>query len=157
MSSLLEVRRIIPQSVAVSRHKTSGPSDQSRGRTWRTLGSTWSSSRVISAEESETRETNMDTTSDQRKCHNCGQGGHLRRDCPEAPSQEGGFGSYNSGAACFGCGKVGHLKRDCPTSAGGRACHNCGQVGHIRRDCPEEAQPPKCHNCVHFSSPERQR
>ncbi|KAG2979209.1 hypothetical protein PC118_g11865 [Phytophthora cactorum] len=96
MSSLLEVRRIIPQSVAVSRHKTSGPSDQSRGRTWRTLGSTWSSSRVISAEESETRETNMDTTSDQRKCHNCGQGGHLRRDCPEAPSQEGGFGSYNS-------------------------------------------------------------
>ncbi|KAL3661930.1 hypothetical protein V7S43_013222 [Phytophthora oleae] len=82
----------------------------------------------------------------QRKCHNCGQTGHLRRDCPEASTQEGGFGGY-SGAACFGCGKVGHLKRDCPTAAGGRACHNCGQTGHIRRDCPEDVQPPKCHNC----------
>ncbi|KAL4162777.1 hypothetical protein PRNP1_003309 [Phytophthora ramorum] len=99
-----------------------------------------------SALQSERRETRMETTADQRKCHNCGQAGHIRRDCPEAPSQEGGFsGGFNSGAACFGCGKTGHLKRDCPT--GGRACHNCGQVGHIRRDCPEDVQPPKCHNC----------
>ncbi|TMW69639.1 hypothetical protein Poli38472_001795 [Pythium oligandrum] len=82
---------------------------------------------------------------DSRKCHNCGNTGHLRRDCPEAPSTEGGF---NSGAACFGCGKFGHLKRDCPSNVGGgRACHNCGNFGHLRRDCPEEAQPPKCHNC----------
>ncbi|TYZ62672.1 hypothetical protein PybrP1_002851 [[Pythium] brassicae (nom. inval.)] len=81
---------------------------------------------------------------DTRKCHTCGNTGHLRRDCPEAPAQaEGAFaGNANT---CFGCGKTGHLKRDCPT--GGRACHNCGNVGHIRRDCPEDVQPPKCHNC----------
>ncbi|KAH7470941.1 hypothetical protein KRP22_003185 [Phytophthora ramorum] len=113
---------------------------------WSPVGLALGFVRVISAEESERRETRMETTADQRKCHNCGQAGHIRRDCPEAPSQEGGFsGGFNSGAACFGCGKTGHLKRDCPT--GGRACHNCGQVGHIRRDCPEDVQPPKCHNC----------
>lgn len=89
----------------------------------------------------------MEAGGDARKCHNCGNTGHLRRDCPEAPAQaaaEGAFG-YNQGASCFGCGKFGHLKRDCPS--GGRACHNCGNVGHIRRDCPEEVLPPKCHNC----------
>ncbi|POM61490.1 Universal minicircle sequence binding protein (UMSBP), partial [Phytophthora palmivora] len=96
----------------------------------------------------------METTADQRKCHNCGQVGHIRRDCPEAPSQEGGFGGYNSGAACFGCGKVGHLKRDCPTSAGGRACHDwphpsrlpgggtAAQVPQLRRDRPPPSGLP---------------
>uniref|UniRef100_A0AAV1UNE1 CCHC-type domain-containing protein n=1 Tax=Peronospora matthiolae TaxID=2874970 RepID=A0AAV1UNE1_9STRA len=94
-----------------------------------------------------THATEMETTTNQRKCHNCSQTGHLRRDCPEAPSSEGGFSGYPSGAPCFGCGQVGHLKRDCPTITNGRACHNCGQAGHLRRDCPEDVQPPKCHNC----------
>lgn len=140
--------RVIPpftshQSTVIALHKTSGPTDQSRGT--REL----SDLEHVSFLRFETRDCNvrMETTTDQRKCHNCGQGGHLRRDCSEAPSHEGNGGGYNTNAACFGCGKTGHLKRDCPTSAGGRACHNCGQMGHIRRDCPEETQPPKCHNC----------
>ncbi|CAI7740936.1 unnamed protein product [Closterium sp. NIES-54] len=56
---------------------------------------------------------------DTRQCHNCGQPGHLRRDCQNP-------------AACSLCGSQGHLRRDCPSAP---ICVHCGQRGHREADC----------------------
>jgi hypothetical protein len=45
----------------------------------------------------------------QGRCHNCGQEGHQRMNCPK------------KGVVCFKCGKEGHLSRDCRVSTAGPA------------------------------------
>ncbi|CAI7765399.1 unnamed protein product [Closterium sp. NIES-54] len=56
---------------------------------------------------------------DTRKCHNCGQMGHLRRDCRNPP-------------ACSICRQEGHQRRDCPEAL---VCGKCGRRGHVEREC----------------------
>ncbi len=73
-------------------------------------------------------------------CYNCGESGHMQRDCPKGGGGGGGGGGNRT---CYTCGQPGHFSRECPDrdSGGGRSdgrkCYNCGEGGHISRDCPK--------------------
>ncbi|KAJ8771156.1 hypothetical protein K2173_023481 [Erythroxylum novogranatense] len=68
-------------------------------------------------------------------CFKCGSAGHFARDCSRVNGGGGpGSGiSSGGGGACFNCGGYGHMARDCP--GGGGACYNCGGYGHMAREC----------------------
>ncbi|CAI7876468.1 unnamed protein product [Closterium sp. NIES-53] len=55
---------------------------------------------------------------DERRCHNCGQLGHLRRDCHNPP-------------ACSTCASEEHMRRDFPNAP---TCERCGRKGHLEKD-----------------------
>lgn len=55
------------------------------------------------------------------KCFNCGESGHVLRDCPAT-----------STVPCNLCGQIGHSRFNCPQEV----CYNCSRPGHQSKACP---------------------
>mmetsp|Transcript_26924 Transcript_26924/g.45125 ORF Transcript_26924/g.45125 Transcript_26924/m.45125 type:complete len:111 (+) Transcript_26924:91-423(+) len=93
--------------------------------------------------------------SGQQDCYNCGQTGHISRNCTEArrPRENTGPGFGPPRGSCYRCGKTGHWARDCTLpdnrtpESGGPLCYNCQKPGHIARDCSQARKPQVCYKC----------
>ena len=83
------------------------------------------------------------------RCHECGDLGHYKFECPKNPNRVNPDSASSSAnppeTDCFHCGKRGHYRRDCPelnTATEQRhqlpECYGCGETGHMRRDCPNQ-------------------
>ncbi|CAN8327930.1 unnamed protein product [Cochlearia groenlandica] len=93
-------------------------------------------------------------------CFNCGEVGHMAKDC-----SEGGDGGRvgERGGTCYNCGDAGHFARDCVKKSsgnvgsgglrgssgggGGGPCYTCGGFGHMARDCASKRQSDGCYEC----------
>jgi cold shock CspA family protein len=48
-----------------------------------------------------------------RSCYNCGEGGHIARDCQNEASANARPAAGGGNRTCYNCGEAGHLARDC--------------------------------------------
>jgi hypothetical protein len=79
-----------------------------------------------------TRGVNLvDTTGSARKCFNCGEVGHMQREC-QAANPSGRFHGK-----CHKCGRQGHMAKDCRSKKNKVKCFACDKEGHMARECPE--------------------
>ena len=87
-------------------------------------------------------------TLDARKCHTCGEAGHLARNCKK-DTTNGKDKEDKSTTEKQGSGS-GPQKKDKATVK----CYNCGQLGHFANRCPSNAL--LCHDGTHGVQPMKQ-